>query len=71
MGTYFVQFNVYINDIVNVSDKLKFVLFADDTNILYSSKEIEIVENTINIEMSKIHEWIYTNSICINNHNTF
>ena len=46
--------NLYINDIVNVSAKHKFVLFADDTNILYSSKEIENVENTVNIEMSKI-----------------
>lgn len=28
--------NLYINDIVNVSDQSKYVLFADDTNIMYS-----------------------------------
>ena len=61
-----ILFNLYINDIVNVSDKLRFVWFADDTNILYSSKEIENVENTVNIEMSKIHEWLCTNRLSIN-----
>ena len=47
--------NVYINDIANVSAKLKFVLFADDTNILYS-KEVKDVENTVlytSINLSK------------------
>ena len=29
-------FILYINDICNVSKLLKFILFADDTNILYS-----------------------------------
>ncbi len=29
-------FILYINDICNLSKSLKFVLFADDTNILYS-----------------------------------
>ena len=50
-----ILFDLFINDNVNVSDKLKCVLFADDTNILYSSKEIENVENTVNFEMSKLH----------------
>ena len=47
---------------VNVSDKLKFVLFADYKSILYSTKEIENVEDTVNIKMSKIHEWLCTNT---------
>ena len=31
----------------------------------YSSKEIENVENTVDIEMSKIHEWLCTNRLTI------
>src|ERR1043165_10054525 len=31
-------FIIYINDIVNCSNILHFILFADDTNIFYSSK---------------------------------
>ena len=53
-----------MNEIVNVPDKLKCVLFADDTNILYSSKEIE--NNTVNIEMSKIHKWLCAHRLSIN-----
>ena len=33
-------FIIYINDISNVSNILKFVLFADDTNIFISNKDI-------------------------------
>ena len=36
-------FLIYINDIrKNSSDKLSFYLFADDTNLLYAEKKIEI-----------------------------
>ena len=31
-------FDLYINDLVNVSSEFNYVLFADDTNILYSDK---------------------------------
>ena len=34
-------FILYINDICNVSKFLKFVLFADDTNILYSDANVK------------------------------
>ena len=32
--------------------------FTDDTNIVFSSKGTENVENKMNIEMSKIHMWL-------------
>ena len=35
-------FILYINDICNVSKLLKFILFADDTNILYSDSNIVV-----------------------------
>ena len=35
---------------------IKPVLFADDTDILQSGNEIEDIENTVNIEMSKLHK---------------
>ena len=31
-----ILFNIYINDMMNSTEKLKFVLFADDTNLFYS-----------------------------------
>ena len=35
---------IYVNAIVHVSDKLYCVLFADDINIIYSSKNINSIE---------------------------
>ena len=61
-----ILFNLYINDLVNVSNKFKYVLFADDTNILFSDKEIENVQSTVNKELDKIHGWLCTNKLSIN-----
>ena len=61
-----VLFNLYINDIVNVSNKFKYVLFADDTNILYSGEESETVENIVNKELHLIYVWLCTNKLSIN-----
>ena len=33
-----ILFLVYINDLANISNKLSFILFADDTNVLYAKK---------------------------------
>ena len=37
-------FLIYINDIPNVSDKLSFFLFADDTNIYFESDDLVCLE---------------------------
>ena len=37
---------------MNVSNKFKYVFFADETNILYSSEEFKTVENIINKTIS-------------------
>ena len=34
-------FILYINDICNASSILKFILFADDTNVFYSGVDIQ------------------------------
>ena len=41
-------FLLYINDIQNCSDKLLFRLFADDTNIFYSSCKAQDLETVMN-----------------------
>ena len=47
-------FLIYINDLPNISDKLQFFLFADDTNIYYESKDLKILEKTVNEELKKV-----------------
>ena len=40
-------FLLYVNDIHLSSDKLKFYLLADETNIVYADKNLEAVTGTI------------------------
>ena len=44
-------FLLYINDLPNISDKLLFFLFADDTNIYYESHDLKELEKTVNSEL--------------------
>ena len=59
-------FLLYINDIKNVSNLLKFIIFADDTNIFHSSDNIEILETTINQELKKLATWFKANKLSLN-----
>ena len=43
-------FLLYINDIHLSFDKLKFYLFADDTNILSADSNLKAVEQTANMQ---------------------
>ena len=62
-----ILFLLYINDITNVSDKLKYVIFADDTNILMSHPNLQNLVHSLNIELSKIYNWICANKLALNN----
>ena len=49
-------FILYINDMVNVSNILKFILFADDTNLFCASKDIVSLSVTICNELMKLEK---------------
>ena len=59
-------FLIYINDLPNVSDKLKFFLFADDTNIYYESGDLLELEKTINKELKQLSMWLKVNRLALN-----
>ena len=59
-------FILYINDICNVSKLLKFILFADDTNILYSDSNIHNLISIINHEIDKLYTWFSVNKLSLN-----
>ena len=54
-------FIVYINDIIESSSLLNFILFADDTNIFYSHKCIDTLIETLNHELTKVSVWFKCN----------
>ena len=54
-------FSIYINDIVDCSQVLKNIPFADDMNMLYSSKDYSSLMCTINNELDKVADWFEAN----------
>ena len=61
-----VLFLLYINDLCSVSNVLNFVLFADDTNIFYSSDSLHDLQTTVNAELSKLFAWFSVNKLSLN-----
>ena len=60
-------FLIYINDIVYSSTILKFYLFADDTTLLYSSKQNpKTQQEIINTELKKVTAWLNCNKLSLN-----
>ena len=61
-----ILFLLYINDLPNISEKLTFYLFADDTNIYLEHDNLKILERTMNKELEKLHEWLCINRLSLN-----
>ena len=59
-------FLIYINDLPNISSKLKFFLFADDTNIYLESDDLMSLEKTMNRELKKLYDWLCVNRLSLN-----
>ena len=58
--------SIYINDIHNASDKLRFYLFADNTNLLYSDKNLKSLETAVNEELINVCDWLTSNKLSLN-----
>ena len=59
-------FLLYINDISESSNILKFFLFADDTTVFYSDRTNEGTEDLLNRELSKVSDWLAANKLSLN-----
>ena len=59
-------FLIYINDMVNVSNQLFLVLFADDSNAFVSGRDIDQIIDTINGTMDDLVVWLQSNKLTLN-----
>ena len=59
-------FLLYINDMPNSSNILKIHLFADDTSIFFSHKNLKELESIVNNELSKVSDWLIANKLTLN-----
>ena len=61
-----VLFIVYINDIVNCSSLMRFLLFADDTNLCLTSDNYPDIMRIANCELEKLNIWFIANKLSLN-----
>ena len=59
-------FLLYINDLCNVSKRVSFIQFADDTSIYCTGSSLENVCSTIEAEMALICDWLNNNKLSLN-----
>ena len=61
-------FSSYINNLINVSNRLNFLIYADDTIIYFNLEELEYLsrERDINSELEKVNTWLKLNKLSLN-----
>ena len=57
---------IYINDLPSVSDLFMPILFADDTNLFCTGKDLKALSHKINEEIAKIYAWVNANKLSLN-----
>ena len=58
-------FLLYINDMINSSELLKFSLFADDSTTTYSNTCLDLTLTTLKTEFPKVLDWLTANKLII------
>ena len=66
ISTWASPFLNYINDFHNCSELLDFHLFADDANLSFKHKDINILESETNSELANLHIWLSDNKLSLN-----
>ena len=59
-------FLIFINDMKNCSELLKFIQFADDTTLVFSSTNIDHLNEILQVEGNKVIKWLNANKLIIN-----
>lgn len=59
-------FLLYINDMQSSSKLFNFTMFADDTNLLASHKNVNTLVDNVNAELIKLDDWVKANKLSLN-----
>ena len=59
-------FTIYVNDLVNISNKVQFFLFADDTAIIMKGKSYKDIQNKVNEFIPQLTSWFLCNRLTLN-----
>ena len=61
-----VLFLLYVNDLANTLNNAKFVLFADDTNIIFENENYQTLAKDVKNGLKSLSEWFNQNKLSIN-----
>ena len=56
-------FLLYFDDIFKSFKELSFHLFADDSTLTYTNKNLSVLESTVNLEFARVCEWLEANKL--------
>ena len=59
-------FLIYVSDLHNTSKLLDFTLFADDTNLFCSYKNLKLMFEVVNNELELVNDWFIANKLSLN-----
>ena len=59
-------FLIYVNDIFNSSSILNFTMFADDTTVIASHKNMNDLIDMLNLELVNVSSWFKCNKLSLN-----
>ena len=59
-------FIIYINDIPETACFAKFILYADDANIILTADSIEAINTQLNVLISALVNWVQSNGLALN-----
>ena len=59
-------FLLYINDLASVSEACFSILFADDSNMFISGKDVEVMSEKLKSDMENIRQWLCCNKLSLN-----
>ena len=59
-------FLLYVNDLKNASNLLDPIIYADDTNLFLTHKDISYLFKTANLQLERINQWFISNKLSLN-----
>ena len=59
-------FLIYINDITQATNIFPTRLFADDTSLTITGKDLDGILNTANVALYSVYEWLYAKKRTLN-----
>ena len=59
-------FILYINDMVNCSNVIHFIIYADDTTLLFRCSDLDTLISVVNVELYKLSCWFKANMLSLN-----